>query len=395
METQDNIIEWIIAYCSGNISAKEKNMLEDWVESSPRHAEEFKEIARSYHKIAITARWKEIDMPKQKIWQTINRLRKKRNDTIKKAIAFAAIIALLLGGGYAMFYATLTNHTTPEIDYGTLQAQPGKTMAVLELASGEQVQLRAGEEKQLHTTEGILLVQDPAGKIEYKKQADQLSATTSYNTIKVPEGGEYHIILGDGTQVWLNSASELRFPVLFSATKREIFLKGEACFNVSANPENPFIVTTDDATVTVLGTSFNVTAYPEDRQMEVALLTGKVNFSPRNAQEYTLTPGHTITLEKSSKQVTIEKKDVESIAAWRSGIFYFENMPLDELFVKLKRWYQTPFTFHDKTIGKMCFTGAITKYRNLEYILNMISKTQELRFKREGDQIIVYKNSNQ
>ena len=197
--------------------------------------------------------------------------------------------------------------------------------------------------------------------------------------------------LADGTNVWLNSDSELKFPVRFHGNFREVYLKGEAFFEVKSNPEQPFVVRMGEADIRVLGTSFNVMNYEDENRVEVALQTGKVNFTVnKTKQVYSLSPGNVVRMDKKNLDVQLAEEDVSMISAWRTGYFYFENMPMEELVVKLERWYQVKFVFANDEVKRMRFSGAVRKYRELKYVLKIIEKTKDISFVDFGDRIKVY-----
>ena len=167
-------------------------------------------------------------------------------------------------------------------------------------------------------------------------------------------------------------------------------LTGEAYFEVIADTKRPFYVQVGEVKIQVLGTAFNVSAYREDQQVEVALLRGKVGLDlPGN--EYVLAPGEIATWNKGDGLATLRKGDVESIVDWKTGRFNFEDMPLDKLTVKLARWYGVQFIFEDETTKEFRFSGAVTKYRTLDYVLGMIVKTTKVAFQEKDGKILVRK----
>ena len=209
-------------------------------------------------------------------------------------------------------------------------------------------------------------------------------------TIIVPAGQRVNIELPDGSNVWLNAGTQMQYPVSFMKDKREVILDGEAYFEVIADTKRPFYVQVGEVKIQVLGTAFNVSAYREDQQVEVALLRGKVGLDlPGN--EYVLAPGEIATWNKGDRQATLRKGDVESIVDWKTGRFNFEDMSLDKLTVKLARWYGVQFIFEDETTKEFRFSGAVTKYRTLDYVLGMIVKTTKVAFQEKDGKILVRK----
>ena len=272
-----------------------------------------------------------------------------------------------------------------------MNAKQGERVAVLQLASGEKWILKEQDERELEIGDGVVLKKDSIqGTRNFVNPEDTITENT-YNTVMVPRGGEYNLTLADGTNVWLNSDSELKFPVRFHGNFREVYLKGEAFFEVKSNPEQPFVVRMGEADIRVLGTSFNVMNYEDENRVEVALQTGKVNFTVnKTKQVYSLSPGNVVRMDKKNLDVQLAEEDVSMISAWRTGYFYFENMPMEELVVKLERWYQVKFVFANDEVKRMRFSGAVRKYRELKYVLKIIEKTKDISFVDFGDRIKVY-----
>ena len=151
--------------------------------------------------------------------------------------------------------------------------------------------------------------------------------------------GEYKLVLSDGTKVWLNSASKLKYPVAFTGGQRKVFLEGEAYFEVAADTVHPFLVETSGMSVTVLGTGFNVMAYPEEMEAAVTLVHGKVGVQTDHRQQI-LQPDEQYVYQTTTRRGTVRKVDVSQYVDWKDGILNFDSMPLEELTRRLGRWYE-------------------------------------------------------
>lgn len=272
-----------------------------------------------------------------------------------------------------------------------LQVESGSPKAILVTSAGEKIALNDDKTYQVADISGVEIIQDSTGSVRFEDRGVTMEEEICrYSSIVVPEKGEYQAILSDGTKVWINSDSKLEFPDRFRENIREVKLTGEAYFEVVADTKRPFYVQVGEAKVQVLGTAFNVSAYREDQQVEVALLRGKVGLDlPGN--EYVLAPGEIATWNKGDRQATLRKGDVESIVDWKTGRFNFEDMSLDKLTVKLARWYGVQFIFEDETTKEFRFSGAVTKYRTLDYVLGMIAKTTKVAFQEKDGKILVRK----
>lgn len=379
----------MIAVCSGQATVEEKEFLEEWLKSSVEHERIFRQVGTICQEIGDSGHWKKYKQREPELWRSVLMMKKREERTRRIRLwSYAAVCMLLLGSG-GLWYLS---HTDPTgvTEQSMYRSAPGKAQAVLELATGEKIALQRGVKRELLLENDVMVRQDSAGELAYVPGVHSLPRTDeTYHTLRVPAGGEYHLLLEDGTRVWLNAVSELKFPVRFDTEKREVFLKGEAFFEVAEDAGHPFYICTPEARVKVLGTSFNVAAYSDEQQVEVALVKGKVCFMPQWAEECILQPGQVARFDKESREVSITRENVEAIVAWRSGVFHFENMPLEHLFLRLSRWYQVEFILERPEMADMRFTGAIMKYRDLEYILRVIARTKDLGFVREEGRIRV------
>ena len=216
--------------------------------------------------------------------------------------------------------------------------------------------------------------------------SEHIGSFLVYNTITVPRGGEYQLTLSDGTRVWLNAETELKYPVAFVGEGREVMLKGEAYFEVAKNVSRPFVVKTEQLDIKVLGTSFNMKSYPSETQ-QVTLVQGKVEVRVGNYSRK-LQPGE--QLNYSSEGPEIRDVDVKAYTAWKDRRFVFNDDLLEEVIHKLGRWYDVEFFLRDAEVRKIRFTGNLPKYRNLDQVLNKLELTTHIRFVQNGRAIEVF-----
>ena len=197
------------------------------------------------------------------------------------------------------------------------------------------------------------------------------------------------MVLPDGSMVWLNSDSELKFPMNFAGERRKVFLKGEAYFEVVKNPDMPFIVEVAAMEVKVLGTCFNINASRSDERIQTTLVSGKVEVSDReNARKVVLLPNQRAELKKGC--LTVENVDAEEIIAWMQGKFYFESESLEEIATQLERWYDIHFFFSRESLKQEEFTGVIRRDYTANRILEIITKTTNVEFDIKGRTVTVY-----
>lgn len=270
------------------------------------------------------------------------------------------------------------------------EIQAGSSKAILITPEGKQFNLsQQDSSRTLELGYGLLAINN-GNVVEYVGLSDS-SATKKVqnNIIRVPKGGEYELILPDGTHVWINSDSELSFPVRFDSSKREVTLSGEAYFSVTKDETKPFIVkVADNIEVKVLGTEFNIQAYPEANTIETTLCKGSVNVSD-GEQKVTLTPSLQAVYSKTTKGITTRKVDVRLYSAWREGLFVFENKPLEEIMTTLSRWYNINVFYTNQAVKTYHFTGDLERYGDFRKTLRMIEKATSIRFVINGNSIMV------
>lgn len=387
MKISEKIDELIIYKCNGIISEAENEELNNWLKSDKSNTEAYKKNFSFYYKCKLSevknlptaiSEWHKLK-PKLHKEKSVRRL-------IHRIAQYAAIIAIIIG---VVYITNRQEEKTQIAEISNLVKPSGKIQAFLQLSTGEQIQI--SKESQQALSQVINIEQDSTGAIKYNQYKQAIQTKTEYNTIIVPKSSEYKFTLSDGTKVWLNSDSELRFPVNFSSSSRDVYLKGEAYFEVTSNKHKPFDVIFGTTKVEVFGTSFNVSAYKEDKMIEVALLEGKVQFVTEQ-EVVTLKPGFMVKMNNHTKEIKISHVDVNAISAWKNGTFIFEDMLLTEIMKKLERWYNVKINIENEELRNIRFTGAATKYRDIEYILRIISKTKTFKYKIEGEKINIYKN---
>ena len=270
---------------------------------------------------------------------------------------------------------------------------PGKSRAVLITADQIVHELNGlQEQREIEVGNGMVIKQGGAN-LEYDSLvAPVQEATLAMNTLKIPRGGEFRLKLSDGTNVYLNSASELKYPVCFDEKERKVYLSGEAYFEVRKDSLRPFIVRVNGAEVTVLGTSFNVNTYGDDGQIYTTLVNGSVRIlSEKNGQEEVLTPGMQGVMNIQTGQLTVREVDVESYIAWREGRFVFRTMTLDLIMRQLQRWYDFEVFYQNPELKEYEFRGVIKRDMDLDKVLSVIKATTNVDFDVKGKVITIIK----
>lgn len=269
---------------------------------------------------------------------------------------------------------------------------PGGDKAVLTLADGSQIILDHAGNGSLARQGNTTIDKTKNGQIVYAvgKNASQSAAIqrpTEWNVISTPRGGQFSLVLSDGTKVWLNAASTLKFPAGFSGKERTVELNGEAYFEVAKNKQMPFKVKVNKMEVEVLGTHFNVMAYSDEPKMRTILLEGSVKIK-NGTETALLKPGQQAMAGNADNYLKIEPANTEEVTAWKSGYFLFSNENIQSIMRKISRWYNVEVIYKGN-VEHMDFDGTISRYKNVTEVLKMLELTGAIHFKIEEGRIIV------
>lgn len=307
---------------------------------------------------------------------------------------YAAAASVLLMTAVALLFFFSKKRSESVHPLASTVIAPGGNKATLTLSDGRQLLLNDLKNGSLAEESGITILKNKDGELIYQSRndarADQVAEPgkpQKYNVLETPRGGQYQLILPDGTKVWLNAASTLKFPASFAQLEnRMVELQGEAYFEVAKDKFKPFIVnasaTADlEERVEVLGTHFNISSYTDELNLKTTLLEGSVRI-----ENQLLIPGQ--QSERNVRGLKVRKIDVEDAIAWKNGFFVFENDNLDGILKKLSRWYDVEFVY-DKALNKVKLIGAVSRDTNLDGVLRMLEKTDKFKFKLQGRRILV------
>ena len=309
--------------------------------------------------------------------------------TVKKRavyswIGYAASIMLIISvGGHF-----LTNKQHKEVKIKHV-IKPGKSQAYLTLANGESIVLREVKIGQISAAGGLSINKLNDSTLAYKctKSAGGKMTVPDSNILNIPRGGIYKTVLSDGTKVWLNSASTLKFPVAFAGRERRVVLTGEAYFEVAKNKAMPFKVIANGVDVKVLGTHFNVTSYPEDKVVKTTLLEGSVMLYAAKDQAI-LVPGQQGVLDIHKPNFIVDEVNTADVVAWKDGFFVFDNVSITTIMQNISRWYNVDVVYQGKP-GQTNFGGTVSRYKNIDAVLKGLERTGSVHFKTEGRRVIV------
>jgi hypothetical protein len=308
---------------------------------------------------------------------------KVRTLSFKSYISVAAVFLIF------MAFAVYLFSTKESIDKGSKAAKhqtisalikPGDNKATLTLANGKVLELDDVASGKILDEEGLKITKTKDGRLLYEVLDN--GSPSKINTITTPNGGQYQVVLSDGTRVWLNAASSLKYPTKFNGNRREVELSGEAYFEVSQNKNAPFVVNGNKQTITVLGTHFNVNAYQDEAFVTTTLLEGSVKVETRNSKNAKmLKPGQQSVL--IGQNFAIEDADIQEAVAWKEGYFKFKDEDLHIIMKQIARWYDVEVVYEDAFINKR-FGAYISRQKSIHEILNIMQSTKGIKFKIEG-----------
>lgn len=307
----------------------------------------------------------------------------KRKTWSIKWVAVASVLLLFFVGQY--FFFNSRKDTRVEISktaespgQHTNDVSPGGNKAILTLADGSTIDLDSAKNGTITRQGNIKIIKDEDGQLLYYVDREN-STVSGYNTISTPRGGKYELVLSDGTRVWLNAASSLKFPASFNGKIREVTLTGEGYFEVSKNASMPFRVSVYDMQVEVLGTHFNVNAYEDESSVATTLLEGSVRVKKEmstnpESNGVMLKPGEQADLAKSGKLKINRSVNLAEVVAWKDGNFEFNNTPITEIMRQVARWYDVEVDYKGSQPTHR-LTGKISREVNLSQLIEMIEYT--------------------
>jgi len=387
MSKDQEIIDFAIIWEKINqtLTAEEEIQLSTWLNESPSHRHYFDEAVRYYQE---GSGFNESESDTEKAWEAI------KNKEFKKNRSNLGWIISLSAAVVAIFLIVTWLLPSKKIENTLVQANKvelikhGTNQATLILDDGSVLDLASS--KKLQLTEGGSDIKIEGTKLRYTKKSN-VSQEIKYNTLSVPRGGEFFLQLSDGTKVWLNSETILRYPVQFVGNERRVELTGEAFFEVTRNEKVPFYVESGEQTVRVLGTEFNISSYKENPLIYTTLVKGSVEVFLKDKPEIrqTLLPNEQSSTGKAETQISKHKVDPYRFIAWKEGRFVFEDQNLGEIMNTLSKWYDINAVFAREDIRNIRFTGNLPRYADFDEILKKIGKTNEVKFMIENKNVII------
>jgi hypothetical protein len=365
------IAEIMAAFFTGSQTEQDERDFEEWTKESDRHRafvdrllnpKEYEENRRALDKFQVEEAWSKMD---KKIGDT----KVRKLPSWKWGVRYAAVVLVLLSAG--VYYWWNSEEVREEVPV-LYQIAAGTTGARLTLGDGSVVDVLKDRAVELKEVDGTKIVTDSIS-IDYSTQ-ETVDTAEVMNTVQTLTGMEYMLTLSDGTRVFLNAETKLKFPTKFRKEERVVVLEGEAYFEVRKDATHPFIVKANDVDVKVLGTSFNLRSYSDENSIATTLVSGKVAVSAgENSEE--IVPGEQAVYMKETGKMEVKPIDVTLYTAWHTGKFIFRNETLEEMMSYLARWYGVKYRFIDEGAKKLQIGARLDRYNDMNPIIEMLKKT--------------------
>lgn len=371
--------------CTDTLSEEEESELESWLAADEQNRRFVENLVQQHY---FVRRQREDRLYNSVVaFQKVRGRYEHRRNSFRRRIVWssvAAVMALLIGG--TLFFSFFRQQeAVPQTEVVFLSA--GESKAVLTLADGRRVQLGHRTMDSIAGNAGTCL-KVTEDELVYRDSGNMTES--EYNVLEIPRKGEFKLILADGTRVWLNSESQIKYPVKFGTKERRVYLEGEAYFEVFKNKDVPFIVDMGKASLQVLGTSFNARAYRDEVGIYATLTEGKIQLNT-GKQSLILNPEEQGVADIQSGGLTKRKVDSRLYSGWKDGRFIFQEQTLEEIMNTLSRWYDIQVFFENEAIRKVTFTGNLKRYDSFDKIIDMLEMTDMAHFKVDGNAIIISK----
>ncbi len=295
----------------------------------------------------------------------------------------AAAILVMVGLVGALFYYSRQDKSaatavSDAAASATADVLPGSNKAFLTLSDGRNIILDHASPGLLTTQGGTRIIKEEGDRLSYETTSHEDAPVSASNTLRTPRGGQYHLVLPDGTKAWLNAASSIVYPVRFAGSSRQVRIEGEVYFEVARqlkeNHKVPFIVNAGNVSVEVLGTQFNINAYSDEVDIRTTLLEGAVKVTTAKSSSV-LNPGHEARVAARSAEILISKANTDQAVAWKNGYFQFREASLQEIMRQLSKWYDVDVVYEGKPLEKK-FTGEIPRSATLLQVLEILQLNQ-------------------
>ena len=387
----ENIARLIQRSLLGELTERERQELEAWLKDSREHGVLFNKVKRDMRVSVESPVF--CSLNDEFAWlkfKTITRKRK-RQVVIWQMLKYVAVIAVPLIIS-VFWYLGQRDNVVKLASRSSETIVPGESKAVLVAADGKIHELNGKQEQQvIEVGEGVLVKHGGSNLVYDSVVAAEHENILEMNTLRIPRGGAFQLTLSDGTVIYLNSATKLKYPVAFNGKERKVYLSGEAYFEVAKDVERPFYVVTDELEIRVYGTEFNVDTRGKGG-VRTVLVNGKIGARDRRGKyEVLMKQGELATLDRKTGEIVLREVDVRRYIAWKDGFFAFEEESLEEIMNTLSLWYNVDVFFQSESVKGLVFTGYMRRYSDVMDILDAITDVVDVHFDVNGRTIIVSK----
>ncbi len=382
----DRISEIIAAYLSGEVlSESERQEVEAWLRDhdGEKEVEVLRGMFRSARLVKEAPGTRGASVMKKIEAKVVSR-RAGRKLKIRWSYSVAAAIAVLLCS--VLLYRWLGTNQENQVVPRDVRQNVNTSIAHLKLNTGEVVELEKYDGKFIR--EDSVQIANENATLRYTSTDSVAPEKVEFNTLVIPRGSEYNIVLADGTKVFLNAGSEISYPVVFAGDKREVELKGEAYFEVRKDERRPFFVQAGDVQIQVLGTSFNVTAYPGRGRIETTLEEGKIQLTD-GRESVEVSPGKQAIYDIEDGRFEVKQVDTKLYTAWKDGYYKFDQMTLEDIMETLALWYDLNVFYRNPGVKSLEFTGRLRRYDEVVSLFEKLEQTGLVVFEVNGKNVII------
>lgn len=386
MKDKNTHIEQLMErYFSSLATPAEIEELNAWLEEDKAHLRQFLQ-QKNLYEVAHPAFPVDALTIRKGLQALRRRLHKSRRLSLwGRMVAAAAVVVLLVGGTWFLASRMLKPVGGQQLAETTVQ--DGRAVR-LTLPSGEAI-FFSGEEAREVTADSNTIARGNRAHLAYTSQ-EEAADSVVYHELSVPRGSDFFLELSDGTKIWMNAETSVRYPARFPRGERKIFVNGEAYLEVARDTAAPFTVVMAHNEVTVLGTAFNVNSYPEQAGDRVTLVSGRVSvYAGTNGERMLLQPGEQAVIPRTEGNIEKRKVDTRLYCSWKDGVLVFKNNTLEDMLALLARQYDVEFYWHDELLKTYPFTGELRRYDTIDSLLYMMELTGKMKFTVHGKEIIV------
>ena len=371
----------IAGYIRGTLSKSEHRELDDWVAASDENMQLFERLTDEKN-IEEAIQWMESIETEKALQEKKSKLVFKRPREAIRFWRYAVAASIIITAGILMYVFRDSNNEKKNnvVVTNSEDLLPGSDKATLALSNGKIIVL--GETDRDTTINEQIKILSQKGEIVYSNKDSEKEL--EYHTLTIPRKGHYRLVLPDGTQVWLNSESSIRYPTAFTGKERKVFITGETFFEVAKNKDKPFIVVTGDVQVEALGTQFNINAYSNEPFLTATLIDGAILVS-NSKNENMLKPGQQAQI--AHNDFSVVETDTMDVVAWKNDQFKFTNATIDVIMRQVERWYDAEVVYENKPTAH--FYADIPRNVPVSKLLRFLELTDKVHFKIEGSKIIV------